>query len=118
MAMAASQTRYRSSLLPNNALVPRIGAHLHLKTASLRVLPLVFASSKRQSADDKPPVVSQEDVKYLVQLGGASVAGAAAIKYGSIIFPEMTQPNLAQALFMIFAPLAVVVFLLFKQSRV
>lgn len=60
----------------------------------------------------------QEDVKYLVQLGGASVAGAAAIKYGSIVFPEITQPNLAQALFMIFAPVIVAVLLLFKQSRV
>lgn len=60
----------------------------------------------------------QEDVKYLVQLGVASVAGAAAIKYGSIIFPGITQPNLAQALFMIFAPVIVALFLLFKQSRV
>ena len=57
-------------------------------------------------------------MKYLVQLGGASVAGAAAIKYGSIIFPEITQPNLAQALFIIFAPVTVALVLLARQSRV
>lgn len=56
-------------------------------------------------------------MKYLVQLGGASVAGAAAIKYGSIVFPQITQPNLAQALLMIFTPVIVAVLLLFKQSR-
>lgn len=60
----------------------------------------------------------QEDLKYLVKLGAGSVAGAAAIKYGSIIFPEITRPNLAQALFMISAPVVVAVLLLFKQSRV
>lgn len=56
-------------------------------------------------------------MKYMVQLGAGSVAGAAAIKYGSIIFPEITHPNLAQALFMISAPVIVAVLLLFKQSR-
>lgn len=60
----------------------------------------------------------QEDLKYLVVLGGGSVAGAAVIKYGSIIFPEITSPNLGEALFMIFAPTIVAVILLIKQSRI
>ncbi|XP_042045749.1 uncharacterized protein LOC121792035 [Salvia splendens] len=113
-AAAASLAIHRSSIasFPNN---------LHPKTTSLRRKLPVPASSKpqtNQTADDKAAFVSQEDVKYLVQLGGASVAGAAAIKYGSIIFPEITQPNLAQALFIIFAPVTVAVMLLSKQSRV
>lgn len=61
--------------------------------------------------------LKQEELKYLVQVGGVSIGGAAAIKYGSIIFPEITTPNLGQALIMIFAPVLLAVFLLIKQSR-
>lgn len=57
-------------------------------------------------------------MNYLVKLGAGSLAGAAAIKYGSIIFPEITQPNIVQALIMITTPVIVAVVLLIKQSRV
>ncbi|KAL1545288.1 hypothetical protein AAHA92_22031 [Salvia divinorum] len=112
-AAAAFLAIHRSSIesfLPNN---------LHPKTTSLRILTIPASSKhqRNQTADDKAAFVSKEDAKYLVQLGGASVAGAAAIKYGSIIFPEITQPNLAQALFIIFAPVTVAIVLLSKQSR-
>lgn len=59
----------------------------------------------------------QEDSNFLVKLGAGSVAGGAAIKYGSVIFPEITRPNISLALFMISAPMIVAVVLLFLQSR-
>nr|GLL35214.1 uncharacterized protein LOC109163096 [Ipomoea trifida] len=64
------------------------------------------------------PLVPQEDLVYLVKLGAGSLAGAAAIKYGSIIFPEVTKPNLIEAIAIITAPVVVAVVLLIKQSRV
>ncbi|KAL3639759.1 hypothetical protein CASFOL_001324 [Castilleja foliolosa] len=92
------------------------------KTASFRRVSLVRASSEPQrpgpdAANLKPPFLSQ-DLSYLVKLGAGSVAGAAAIKYGSILFPETTQPNLGLALLVIFAPVVVAVLILIKQSRV
>lgn len=47
----------------------------------------------------------------------ASVLGAAVVKYGSVVFPEITRPNIVQALIMITTPVIVAVFLLIKQSR-
>ncbi|KAK4406346.1 hypothetical protein Sango_0641100 [Sesamum angolense] len=95
-------------------------------TTSCQRISLVRASSEPQkggggddaaAANDEALFVSEEDWKYLAKLGVGSVAGAAAIKYGSIVFPEITRPNLAQALLMIFAPVVVAIWLLVKQSR-
>ncbi|KAJ4718421.1 Homoserine O-acetyltransferase [Melia azedarach] len=61
---------------------------------------------------------TQEDLNYLWKLGVGSFAGAVVIKYGSVLFPEITRPNIFQALLMISAPVVVAVWLLFKQSRV
>ncbi|KAI3448800.1 hypothetical protein Pfo_005465 [Paulownia fortunei] len=112
-----------SSLLLDNAFVLKTGLRVHPTTTSSKRISLVQASSKPRrgggsAANDKAAFVSQEDLNYLVKLGAGSVAGAAAIKYGSIIFPEITRPNLAQALVMISAPVVVAVLLLIKQSRV
>ncbi|KAL5731207.1 hypothetical protein ACHQM5_003959 [Ranunculus cassubicifolius] len=82
---------------------------------------LFFAKS---SSDPNPPdkqsvtsaFTSPEDVSYMLKLGGGSVAGAIAIKYGSILFPELARPNLAQALIMICTPMLVSVFLLIRLS--
>lgn len=59
----------------------------------------------------------QEDLSYLWKLGVGSFVGAAVIKYGSILFPEITRPNISLALVMISTPVAVAVWLLIKQSR-
>lgn len=59
---------------------------------------------------------SQEDWNYLLKLGAGSLAGAAVIKYGSILFPEITRPNILQALIMISTPVVVAVVLLIKLS--
>ena len=45
------------------------------------------------------------------------MVGAAAIKYLSAAFPEITRPNIVLALIMISAPVVVAVFLLLKQSQ-
>ncbi|XP_059643746.1 uncharacterized protein LOC132285571 isoform X1 [Cornus florida] len=61
--------------------------------------------------------LSKQELNYLWKLGVGSVAGAAAIKYGSILFPEITRPNILLALIMISAPVIVAVLLLIKHSR-
>ncbi|KAJ4886595.1 hypothetical protein Rs2_26343 [Raphanus sativus] len=58
----------------------------------------------------------QEDLSYLLKLGAGSVLGAAIIKYGSVLLPEITTPNLTQALFIIFAPVVISVLLLIRSS--
>ncbi|VVA97779.1 unnamed protein product [Arabis nemorensis] len=75
----------------------------------------VTASDHRsEQADDGRGI--QEDLNYLLKLGVGSVAGAAIIKYGSVLVPEITRPNLTQALFIIIAPVVISVILLFRSS--
>ncbi|KAI3803482.1 hypothetical protein L1987_31634 [Smallanthus sonchifolius] len=82
----------------------------------------VARSTKEETnskADDPPPLfTSQDDLSFLLKLGAGSFAGAAAIKYGSILVPEITRPNIIQALIMIATPVIVSVLILFKESRV
>lgn len=59
----------------------------------------------------------QEDLDYLWKLGAGAVAGAALIKYGSILFPEITRPNILQALIMVSTPVILAIVLLARQSR-
>ncbi|CAJ2661390.1 uncharacterized protein LOC123899792 [Trifolium pratense] len=59
----------------------------------------------------------KEDSVYVSKLVVGSFAGAAAIKYGSAIFPEITTPNLVLALVIISTPVLVAVLLLINQSR-
>ncbi|KAI4355761.1 hypothetical protein L6164_004504 [Bauhinia variegata] len=75
--------------------------------------------AEESSSIDKNTSAStfQEDLEYASKLVGGSVVGAAAIKYGSALFPEITRPNILLALIMIFIPVLVVVLLLIKESR-
>ncbi|CAK8535653.1 unnamed protein product [Lathyrus sativus] len=59
---------------------------------------------------------SQEDLVYVAKLAVGSFAGAAAVKYGSSVFPEITTPNLVLALVIISTPVIVAVLLLINQS--
>ena len=59
----------------------------------------------------------QDDLKYVVKLGVGSVLGAALVKYGSAIVPNITTPNITLALFMILAPVIIAIVLLFNGSR-
>jgi hypothetical protein len=58
----------------------------------------------------------QDDSSYLLTLVLGSVAGAAAIKYGSILLPNITRPNIVQALLMVSLPVVAAVLLLLKAS--
>ncbi|GAB4842097.1 hypothetical protein Ancab_012057 [Ancistrocladus abbreviatus] len=61
--------------------------------------------------------IFEEDSNYLWKLAIGSLIGAAVIKYGSILFPDITKPNIVQALLMISAPVVVAVLLLLKESQ-
>ncbi|KAI3774989.1 hypothetical protein L1987_49556 [Smallanthus sonchifolius] len=81
------------------------------------------ATSTKEEANSKaddlaPSFTSQDDLSFLLKLGAGSLAVAAAIKYGSILVPEITRPNLIQALVMISTPVIVSVLILVKESRV
>ncbi|KAK8492270.1 hypothetical protein V6N11_035648 [Hibiscus sabdariffa] len=73
-----------------------------------------------QTDEENPSfdLIPQEDASYIWKLGGGSAVGAAIIKYGSVIFPEITRPNIIQALIMITTPVIIAVLLLIKASDV
>ncbi|GAA0142432.1 hypothetical protein LIER_03336 [Lithospermum erythrorhizon] len=99
----------QSSSISKHDVIP----NFFTKTTNKSIL---VQASKPQNSHSDNAFISKEDVSYLVKLGAGSVAGAAAIKYGSIVFPEITKPNIVQALTMISAPVIVAVLLLIKQS--
>ncbi|XP_031483550.1 uncharacterized protein LOC116253004 [Nymphaea colorata] len=59
---------------------------------------------------------SPEDLGYLWKLLTGSVLGSVLVKYGSVLVPEITRPNITQALLMIFLPVVVSVLLLINAS--
>ncbi|KAL4194855.1 hypothetical protein AMTRI_Chr05g70570 [Amborella trichopoda] len=60
--------------------------------------------------------VEKEDRNYLWKLAAGSIGGGALIKYGSILVPEITRPNLLQALVIIGLPVLLGVLVLIKAS--
>ncbi|XP_015573814.1 uncharacterized protein LOC8282363 [Ricinus communis] len=72
---------------------------------------------ENNSAINDAKTISQEDLSFLWKLGAGSVAGAAIIKYGSILFPEITRPNILLALAIVLTPVFLAIVLLIKQSR-
>ncbi|KAJ4754393.1 homoserine O-acetyltransferase [Rhynchospora pubera] len=58
----------------------------------------------------------RNDSGYLWKLAAGSVGGASAIKYGSILLPDITRPNIIQGLLMVSLPVAVAVLILLKES--
>ncbi|GMI81044.1 hypothetical protein like AT3G15900 [Hibiscus trionum] len=88
-------------------------------TASFqRSFPIRAVDNQTQTEEEKPSFdfIPQEDVSYIWKLGGGSAVGAAIIKYGSILFPEVTTPNIVQALIMITIPVIIAVLLLIKGA--
>lgn len=61
-------------------------------------------------------VLLQGDLGYLWKLLAGSILGAVLVKYGSILVPEITRPNITQALLMICLPVVVSVLLLINAS--
>ncbi|KAL6285943.1 hypothetical protein ACE6H2_010333 [Prunus campanulata] len=98
-----SSTRVKGSL-PIRALDPRRGGGGEDEEESSGIANTTSASN------------SQDDLEYLGKVVAGSIVAAAVIKYGSIVFPEITRPNIVQALIMILTPVIVAVLLLIKQS--
>ncbi|KAK3016047.1 hypothetical protein RJ639_007534 [Escallonia herrerae] len=116
-AMASTRQRPNAT---DTATQPRTIAYPLPKT---RGRSLIVVASKPQTqmedvtSDPDPASSLQEDLSYILKLAASSVSGAAAIKYGSVIFPDITRPNIVQALIMISAPIIVAVLILIKKSR-
>ncbi|CAL4967505.1 unnamed protein product [Urochloa decumbens] len=60
--------------------------------------------------------ILKDDSGYLWTLGLGSVGGAAVIKYGSILLPDITRPNIVLALLMVSLPVVAAVLILLKAS--
>ncbi|CAL5020095.1 unnamed protein product [Urochloa decumbens] len=61
-------------------------------------------------------ILKDDDSSYLWTLGLGSVGGAAVIKYGSILLPDITRPNIVLALLMVSLPVVAAVLILLKAS--
>ncbi|KAJ0965983.1 hypothetical protein J5N97_027121 [Dioscorea zingiberensis] len=73
-------------------------------------------SQRTDNQQEDNAFLSQDDISYLFKLGAGCTVVAATIKYGSILFPMITQPNILQALVMISAPVVISVLILIKES--
>ncbi|XP_062089887.1 uncharacterized protein LOC133796408 [Humulus lupulus] len=72
---------------------------------------------KEEKDTNDSAFASKEDLAYLGRLATGSIVGAGVIKYGSVVFPDITRPNLTEALFIILSPVIIAVLLLINQSR-
>ncbi|CAM0942739.1 unnamed protein product [Alopecurus aequalis] len=75
-----------------------------------------FPRNGAEAEPDSKGRTPQDDSGYLWTLGLGSFGGAAAIKYGSVLLPDLTRPNIVQALLMVFLPVVAAVIILLKQS--
>ncbi|GFZ04071.1 hypothetical protein Acr_16g0006950 [Actinidia rufa] len=118
---AGRQLNRRHNMFPARIAV---GVPFLFQSTSFKSSCLVRASEPQRgevnSSTNAPTVPShlrvREDLNYLWKLGAGSAVGAAAIKYASVIFPEIARPNILEAMAMVFAPV-VTVFLLIRQTR-
>ncbi|PSS07522.1 Glutamyl-tRNA reductase [Actinidia chinensis var. chinensis] len=116
---AGRQLNRRHNMFPARIAV---GVPFLFQSTSFKSSGLVRASEPQRDEvnsstnDPNRAFASQEDLNYLWKLGAGSAVGAAAIKYASVIFPEIARPNILEAMAMVFAPV-VAVFLLIRQTR-
>ncbi|XP_057460093.1 uncharacterized protein LOC130750516 [Actinidia eriantha] len=100
-----------------------VGVPFLFQSTSFKSSGLVRASEPQRDEvnsstnDPNRAFTSQEDRNYLSKLGAGSVVGAATIKHASVIFPEITRPNILEAMAMVFAPVVVAVLLFIRQTR-
>ncbi|WVZ73252.1 hypothetical protein U9M48_021581 [Paspalum notatum var. saurae] len=78
-------------------------------------------SSRREPGEAEtdsgvPRILKEDDSGYIWTLGLGSVGGAAVIKYGSILLPDITRPNIVLALLMVSLPVVAAVLILLKAS--
>eukprot|EP00262_Sarcandra_glabra_P010852 TRINITY_DN26371_c0_g1_i1.p1 TRINITY_DN26371_c0_g1~~TRINITY_DN26371_c0_g1_i1.p1 ORF type:complete len:129 (+),score=18.49 TRINITY_DN26371_c0_g1_i1:56-442(+) len=77
-----------------------------------------FLARAQQQQDENISNASySQDLNYLWKLAAWSVGSGSLIKYGSALVPEITRPNIFQALLMILIPVLVSILILVKQSR-
>ncbi|XP_044952076.1 uncharacterized protein LOC123402250 [Hordeum vulgare subsp. vulgare] len=73
-------------------------------------------SSRDTNGEPDKGRIPEDDSGYLLTLGLGSVGGAAAVKYGSVLLPDITRPNILEALLMVSLPMATAVIILLKLS--
>lgn len=75
----------------------------HCRNASrIRATPSPDGNSSAPA--DQVPLGDETDVKFLAKLAGVSFGGAAAVKYGSLVFPVAFHPDAALALALVIGP--------------
>ncbi|XP_021895951.1 uncharacterized protein LOC110813217 isoform X1 [Carica papaya] len=104
--MPMSSTRFRF-LTPNRSSATRIQTVFQIRASD---------SQPEESSSTMDETEFQEDLKFVLKVGGGSIVGAAVIKYGSIFFPEIARPNIFLALFLVSAPVIVALVILTAQS--
>lgn len=82
----------------------------------------VFAGIKEDqpsvsNGDSSANIFGSEDLVYFTKLGGGCILGACLIKYGSLVFPSVTAPNLLFALLLVASPPFFALIFLSKASR-
>ncbi|KAF8660472.1 hypothetical protein HU200_057674 [Digitaria exilis] len=104
---------------PNSTLPPRRGSFFRVSCRhSYPRNRGRTRSSRRDPAESDAGVggILKDDSSYLLTLLLGSVGGAVAIKYGSILLPDITRPNIVQALLMVSLPVVAAVLLLLRAS--
>ncbi|XP_047080232.1 uncharacterized protein LOC124690969 [Lolium rigidum] len=74
------------------------------------------ANDAKAEPGSKERTPQDDDAGYLWTLGLGSVGGAAAVKYGSVLLPDITRPNIVQALLMVSLPMVAAVLILLNLS--
>ncbi|RCV08807.1 hypothetical protein SETIT_1G356200v2 [Setaria italica] len=107
---------YRVSCRQN----PRVAAPVGLAATRSRGTRGPARLSSRDPAEAETDAgagrIPKDDSSYLWTLGLGSVGGAAVIKYGSILLPDITRPNIVLALLMVSLPVVAAVLILLKAS--
>ncbi|XP_066322960.1 uncharacterized protein [Miscanthus floridulus] len=91
---------------------PRVAA----PTSSRVVTRLSGRNPGEAGTDASVGQILKGDSGYLWTLVLGSLGGAAVIKYGSILLPDITRPNIAVALLMVSLPVVAAVLVLLKAS--
>nr|CAB3448244.1 unnamed protein product [Digitaria exilis] len=97
---------------------PRVAASTRSRAARGRVRLSGRDPAEAEADGGVGRTLKDDDSSYLWTLGLGSVGGAAVIKYGSILLPDITRPNIVVALLMVSLPVVAAVLILLKASSV
>ncbi|XP_062220624.1 uncharacterized protein LOC133920024 [Phragmites australis] len=123
MAGACAVAVANSNLAPRHSFLrvscrqsPRAGAPAGARNRAARGRARLSRRDPAEAETEAGVGQALKDSSYLWTLLLGSVGGAAAIKYGSILLPDITRPNIVQALLMVSLPVVAAVLLLLKAS--